>query len=69
MIPSHSHRQLRDMECDKCERKKKECDQEDVHLYVMWPEEKLTIEVGLFYKVWIRDADLRIDRCRMQSDH
>lgn len=33
-----------------------------VHLYVMWSEEKLTIEVGLFYKVWICDAHLqRID--------
>lgn len=30
-----------------------------VHLYMVWSEEKLTIEVGLFYKVWICDAHLQ----------
>lgn len=35
----------------------------------MWPEEKLTIEVGLFYKVWICDAHLKIEGRRMQSVH
>lgn len=35
-----------------------------VHLYVMWSEEKLTIEVGLFYKVWICDVYLRVERVK-----
>ena len=33
-----------------------------LHLYMMWSEEKLPIEVGLFDKVWVCDAHLRIDR-------
>lgn len=38
-----------------------------VHLYVMWSEEKLTIEVGLFYKVWICDAHLQKIDAEYQS--
>lgn len=30
-----------------------------LHLYMMRSEEKLTIEIGLFYKIWICDAHLR----------
>lgn len=29
---------------------------------MMRSEEKLTIEVGLFYKVWVCDAHLKMDR-------
>lgn len=38
-----------------------------LHLYMMWSEEKLTIEIRLFYKVWICDAHLRIGSCREKS--
>lgn len=42
------------------EKKKKEVRKwESVHLYMVWSEEKLTVEVGLFYKVWICDAHLQ----------
>ena len=34
---------------------------------MMWSEEKLPIQVGLFYKVRICDAHLRMDRCSVQS--
>lgn len=37
------------------------------HLYMVWSEEKLTVEIGLFYKIWICDAHLSIGRCRIKN--
>lgn len=39
------------------------------HLYMMWSEKKLTIEIGLFYEVWICDAHLRIDKCTVTNTY
>lgn len=52
---------------DKGREKEKKGKWTSVHLYMMGSEEKLTIEVGLFYKIWVCDAYLRIDRCRVQG--